>query len=301
MGSVEKPPIFDICFEQRLMKAIIPIVKSEAHYQRGLDARSANKPKKAINEFRRAVELNPQHAEAYQELGWVTYGTDGDLERAWAYLNAALDIDPSLSDAHMYLGIVLNRLGELHDSETHFRRALSLSDDPTLAHATFAEELTFDQLPALAAKFESLAFDKDARRELELLGGAFAWSDERPSFDSPDGTISITQFFQYLLWYRKSLIEESPVAPFSDYWDEFRRLCIDVSQSEAPKVVRKWTRRGMSGVAFPRGESGIVTATRCQPVIVSAYRKMNGGVSDGMGNSRASIPENGGMNPSLLT
>ena len=86
-------------------------------------------------------------------------------------------------------------------------------------------ELTLDQLPELAAKFESLSFDNDASRELELFGGAFVWSDERPTLDSPDGTISITRFFQYLLWYRKSLIEESPVAAFSKYWDEFRRLC----------------------------------------------------------------------------
>ncbi len=40
----------------------------------------------------------------------------------------------------MYLGIVLHRLSELHESETHFRIAIELSDDPAIVHSTFAEE-----------------------------------------------------------------------------------------------------------------------------------------------------------------
>ncbi len=87
-------------------------------------------------------------------------------------------------------------------------------------------ELTLEQIPALAAKFKPLKFDPDAKRSVEVLGCAFVWTDEKPLFeDTPDGTISVTRFFQYLLWYRKSLIQQKPFGPFTEYWEAFRDAC----------------------------------------------------------------------------
>lgn len=114
--------------------------ESADHFQRGLEAQAARKWERAAREFRRAVELNPEHAVAYLELGVVTYRLESGLEDARACLESSIRLDPSRADAHMYLAIVLNRLERPDDSEAHFRMALGLTDDPALVHSTFAEE-----------------------------------------------------------------------------------------------------------------------------------------------------------------
>ncbi len=114
--------------------------RADIFYQQGLEALDARDLGRAIREFRSAIEFNSRHAEAYQQLGWATYGSGGSLEEARTYLEEAIEIDSSLGDTHMYLGIVQNRLKNFDSSEAHFRMALSLTDDPALAHATFAEE-----------------------------------------------------------------------------------------------------------------------------------------------------------------
>ena len=86
-------------------------------------------------------------------------------------------------------------------------------------------ELTLQQIPALATRFERLQFDPYAERSIELFGAAFVWSDEKPDFDALENSISVTRFFQYLLWYRKSLIQQEPFDPFTEYWDAFKHAC----------------------------------------------------------------------------
>ena len=86
-------------------------------------------------------------------------------------------------------------------------------------------ELTLRQIPALATRFSNLSYDPDATRDIEMFGAAFVWSDEKPDFDELEDTIQVTRFFQYLLWYRKSLIEQTPFTAFTEYWDAFRDAC----------------------------------------------------------------------------
>ncbi|MEZ6093000.1 MAG: hypothetical protein R3C03_02010 [Pirellulaceae bacterium] len=86
-------------------------------------------------------------------------------------------------------------------------------------------ELTLQQIPALATRFERLKFDPNAERSIELFGAAFVWSDEKPDFDDLENTISVARFFQSLLWYRKSLIQQEPFDPFTKYWDAFKLAC----------------------------------------------------------------------------
>ena len=73
--------------------------------------------------------------------------------------------------------------------------------------------------------FESLRYDPDAKRSVEPFGGAFVWSDELPVFEVDDRTIGGTRFLQYLIWYRKSLMENNPFAPFAEYWSLFQSEC----------------------------------------------------------------------------
>ena len=103
-------------------------------------------------------------------------------------------------------------------------RSLRRLGDPGRYSAQIME-LTLEQIPTLATRFEQLAFDPNAERDIELFGAAFVWSDEKPSFDDLHNTVPITRFFQYLLWYRKSLIQQEPFDPFTKYWDAFQSAC----------------------------------------------------------------------------
>jgi hypothetical protein len=73
--------------------------------------------------------------------------------------------------------------------------------------------------------YDTLRFDPDAERSVEPMGGAFVWSDEHPGLNYDDRAIPILKFLQYLVWYRKSLIENEPFEPFTTYWNLFKSEC----------------------------------------------------------------------------
>jgi tetratricopeptide (TPR) repeat protein len=112
----------------------------ERHLEQGKSFKSFGEYQSAIAAFENAVRLNPLDPVAYMELGLLSFGYEKDLPKAKRHLEAALDINDLLPDAHMYLGVVLNRLGEKERAENHFRKSINTSYDPALAHAVYAEE-----------------------------------------------------------------------------------------------------------------------------------------------------------------
>jgi tetratricopeptide (TPR) repeat protein len=117
--------------------------EAEKHIEEGIEFKKAGEYQAAILEFEAAVNLEPKCAIAQMELGWLIYGYQNDLNKAQQHLIKALEVDDSLANAHMYLGIVLNRLGIKGDAEYHFKKSIMLSKDAAnsaIAHATYAEE-----------------------------------------------------------------------------------------------------------------------------------------------------------------
>jgi hypothetical protein len=68
--------------------------------------------------FEKAVELDPQYAEAYASLGWtywlewaLRWSTDPQaLERALVLAQQAVALDDSLPEAHTSLGLVVSHV-----------------------------------------------------------------------------------------------------------------------------------------------------------------------------------------------
>ena len=121
------------------------IVQGERMYQDGLKAKRDRDYARAVECFLAATESDPELGLAFQELGWCTYAGGGDLTEAAAWLSKAIQLDDSLDNAHLCLGIVLHRLKRLEESEYHFEKAILLSDCPQVARATFAEELLWHE------------------------------------------------------------------------------------------------------------------------------------------------------------
>ncbi len=69
---------------------------------------------------------NERAAESNTELG-LNYMMRNNYDRALEKLNRALEYDPDSADAHHYLGELYRRRNQATESERHFRRALELT------------------------------------------------------------------------------------------------------------------------------------------------------------------------------
>ena len=76
-----------------------------------------------VRQFGQRVDANPDDANARLELA-AAYRKQHENDRAIAELTEALRIDDSLVRAHLQLGFMLARAGDLDAAEKHFRRVL---------------------------------------------------------------------------------------------------------------------------------------------------------------------------------
>lgn len=92
----------------------------------------------AERHFRRAIELDPNYARAYAELGILfavrfendwTVLRDADKEKALYYAEKSVELDPDHWLAHYSLGRLQSIVASLEDAEKHLRHAMSLQPE----------------------------------------------------------------------------------------------------------------------------------------------------------------------------
>ena len=76
-------------------------------------------------EYREALKINPNYAQAHYNLGNVLYN-QGNLLEAEEEYREALKIDPNLAEAHNNLGGLLYNQGKLLESEEEYREPLKI-------------------------------------------------------------------------------------------------------------------------------------------------------------------------------
>ena len=122
----------------------------------------------AIDLFSRAIEADPAYAPAYVGLArtywarWVIgmLTAEEALPQWRAAIERALDLDPTLAEAHAALGELLTNELRLEQAEQAFRRALELNPGSSDVHAGYSLLLLYRKRSA-----ESV---EEARRALEL-------------------------------------------------------------------------------------------------------------------------------------
>lgn len=97
----------------------------EAHLMLGLSHRTAGDFATARDEFKKAVDANPELPLAHSLYGQALLST-GDRDGARAAFEAELGSNPADFDAHLYLGVILKEDQRLDEAERHFARALQL-------------------------------------------------------------------------------------------------------------------------------------------------------------------------------
>jgi Flp pilus assembly protein TadD len=84
----------------------------------------------AISELRRAIQLNPSLAEAHLALG-LALGQNGMLDQAAAEFRLAIRLKPKYAEAHKRLGITLRRQGDPKSALLEFQKAVEADpNDP---------------------------------------------------------------------------------------------------------------------------------------------------------------------------
>jgi DNA-binding transcriptional MerR regulator len=87
--------------------------------------------------YRRALEIDDRQPEAHYNLGYVLLER-GDARRSVPCFQRALDADPRFSDAHFNLAMAFEQLGERGKARPHWKRYLEI--EPTGTWADIAKQ-----------------------------------------------------------------------------------------------------------------------------------------------------------------
>ena len=124
---------------------------------------------KAEEDYLKAIELNPNSAETYNNLGALYLDMNRNMDAAY-YLSTALSLDPKYFTARMNRAIVYHRMGRISDALSDFDKAAALRPkDPLLLLNRALSYYELGQYESAASDLSLLIFFKpdDARAYLE--------------------------------------------------------------------------------------------------------------------------------------
>ena len=113
---------------------------SFAHNNLGLVLAKRDALEEAIDQFRRAVDVDPAFVEAYTNLGNFL-AQRGFRDEAIVHLRHALQIEPTFVNAHNTLGNILADIGALDEAIQHFRKALQTNPQSAMTHYNLGRTL----------------------------------------------------------------------------------------------------------------------------------------------------------------
>jgi len=99
-----------------------------AHNNMGVVLREEKDLKGAIEEFKKAIGLNPSYAKAYCNLG-IAYAESGDSRSAALFFKKAIEVNPRYADAYYHLG----RISDRQEAVALYEKAIAR--DPLNAYA----------------------------------------------------------------------------------------------------------------------------------------------------------------------
>ncbi|HXA47294.1 MAG TPA: tetratricopeptide repeat protein, partial [Burkholderiaceae bacterium] len=133
----------------------------------------------AANSYRLALRLNPDYAELHNNLGNALSGL-GKMDEALACFHRALEIAPEFAEAHSSLGSALEEREQLDGAAESFRRALQIHPNYAEAHSNLGNVLQKQgQLEdAIACYRQALSITPNHAEILFNLGNALLKSKQ---------------------------------------------------------------------------------------------------------------------------
>jgi tetratricopeptide (TPR) repeat protein len=105
---------------------------AEVHFYQGNKLDSQGRYDEAIEEFTKAIELNPNMANAYFNRG-NSYGKLGQFERAIQDYDEVISLNPQDASAYINRGNCYDKLGQLEQAIKNFDEAIRLDPDHAVA------------------------------------------------------------------------------------------------------------------------------------------------------------------------
>ena len=94
----------------------------------------------AVEQFQKALEIEPRYALAHNNLGAAFYQL-GQVDEAVTHYQKALEIEPRYAQAHNNLGIVLFQKGRVDEAIAHFQKALAIQPNNAEIYNNFGNAL----------------------------------------------------------------------------------------------------------------------------------------------------------------
>jgi Tfp pilus assembly protein PilF len=123
---------------------------ADTYNLRGMVFMNEQKNSEAINDFNKAIELHPDNAHAYVNRGWL-FMNEGKNKEAIDDFNKAIELDPRYAGAYNNRGIYFINQQRNDDAMTDFNKAIEL--DPGYAEAYYDRA----NVSMLAKRYEEAA------------------------------------------------------------------------------------------------------------------------------------------------
>ena len=109
----------------------------------------------AINNYKKALKINPYYADAYSNMG-NALKDKGDLEAAIESYKQALKIKPDYAEAYNNMGIALKDKGDLEASIESYKQALKIKSDYAEAYRNLSNIHRYKEHDEYFLKMQSL-------------------------------------------------------------------------------------------------------------------------------------------------
>ncbi len=145
-------------------------------FKKALEAMDKGDGKQAIEKLNEAIELYPQFAEAYSELGTL-YLKDGEIDKAGQAIQKTLQLNENNPTAQLNYGIVLLNQRKMYEAEKQLERVVLADDKVPTPHMYLGIALVGLNYPDYAEKeflkAVNLKDDERVAQAHKYLGGIY--------------------------------------------------------------------------------------------------------------------------------
>jgi tetratricopeptide (TPR) repeat protein/transglutaminase-like putative cysteine protease len=161
--------------------AIPSSVTADDLVEAGLANLNAGNAASAIPLLDRAVELDPKHKQAWNDLG-LAYLRTGKLDQAAAAFQKQIEINPADEHANDYLGLAFERQNKVAEAAAAFRKQIAIDPLDAAAHAALGEILLAQHEYSQAApELDKATILSPENAELHVsLGRAYLNTGDQP-------------------------------------------------------------------------------------------------------------------------
>ena len=103
------------------------------HFNSGVAFYNQKDFSKAIQAYRKVIELDPTYVEAYNNLG-ILYQMMGDMDRALGAYQKSTEVNPKYEKGYNNLGILLLLSGRFEEASEAFQKALAVNSNNIESH-----------------------------------------------------------------------------------------------------------------------------------------------------------------------